>query len=95
MAKTVLSPDELSLLMEAYENCKTYSGAARLCGLSVSVATRIIKEQKAHQESIVTAPTEYTGPRPVDIPTKESIRFFWNPSKEWEDNYGNFSKSLC
>ena len=46
MAKTVLSTDELALLMEAYESCGTYSGAARLCGISVSVATRIIKEQK-------------------------------------------------
>ena len=95
MAKTVLSTDELALLMEAYESCGTYSGAARLCGLSVSVATRIIKEQKEHQASIIPTVKEYNGPRPVEMPDKELVRNFWNPSKEWENNYGNYAKSVC
>ena len=94
MAKTVLTPEQTSLLMEAYESCGTYSGAARMCGLSVSVATRIVKEQKAHQESIVIVAEKYRGPTPVDMPAKEDVRNFWNPNKEWEDNYGNFGKSL-
>lgn len=82
MAKTVLTKEQLDLLLSVYNSEGTYAAAGRAVGVSSAVATRIIKEYKeAHQTTELeseSAPLEYNGPAPKEIPDYNEIHYcFW------------------
>lgn len=82
MAKTVLSKEQLDLLLSVYNTEGTYAAAARAVGISSAVATRIIKEYKETHQSTETennsAPLEYNGPAPKENPDFNDVHYcFW------------------
>lgn len=81
------SAEELKNLMAAYDSCGTYSGAARAVGLSVAVATRIIKENIDKKEPVkVESAPPYCGPEPGE-PYFEGIVNLWNKDESWKAEY--------
>lgn len=82
MAKTVLSKEQLDLLLSTYNQVGTYAAAGRAVGISGSVATRIIKEYKeAHPDGIDESveSISYNGPAPKPLPVFEDVHYcFWN-----------------
>ena len=86
--KTEVSKEVLATLLSVYKEKGTFAAAARETNLSVAVATRIIKENinKANEKPVEVA-AEYTGPSPVEFPRKEEVINFWNPEKDWIEEY--------
>lgn len=71
MAKTILTREQLDLLLSVYKEKKTFAAAGRAVSVSAAVAKRIISE---HQNEIhVDVPVSYTGPEPKENPTKNDI----------------------
>lgn len=88
MAKTVLQKEQYDLLIRTYNEKGTYAAAARVVGISSSVATRIIKEFLESGVSLEEEPQEilaYSGPQPKENPEYNDIYYcLWN-SEEWCD----------
>lgn len=81
-AKYVPSDDELRKILDFYAAHKTYTSVSREFGISVPIATRIIKETNSLSSS-----SSYDGPQPVEFPDQNSILHFYNPGKEWLEDY--------
>lgn len=88
MAKTVLTKEQLDLLLSTYNQVGTYAAAGRAVGISGPVATRIIKEYKeAHPDNVDESvePISYNGPAPKTQPDFNDVRYcFWN-AEGWMD----------
>ena len=87
MAKTILTQEQLDLLLSVYSDKGTFAAAGRAVGVSAAVAKRIISEQISNAPT-EEKPTTYTGPVPNENPTRNDIWSAFNKSKEWWDNYG-------
>lgn len=85
--KTILTQEQLDLLLSAYKDKGTFAAAGRAAGVSAAVAKRIISEQ-INSVSVEETPTVYTGPVPKEYPTRNDIWSAFNKTKEWWDNYG-------
>lgn len=81
-AKYVPSDDELKKILDFYAAHKTYTSVSREFGISIPIATRIIKEAKSLSSS-----SSYDGPQPVEFPDQNSVLHFYNPGKEWLEDY--------
>lgn len=88
MAKTVLTKEQLDLLLSTYNQVGTYAAAGRAVGISSPVATRIIKEYKeAHPDDVDESvePISYNGPAPKSQPDFNDVHYcFWN-AEGWMD----------
>lgn len=84
-AKYVPSDDELKKILDFYAAHKTYTSVSREFGISVPIATRIIKEAKSLSSS--SSSSSYDGPQPVEFPDQNSVLHFYNPGKEWLEDY--------
>lgn len=85
--KTILTQEQLDLLLSTYKEKGTFAAAGRAVNVSAAVAKRIVSEHMNDIPSEST-PVAYTGPAPKENPTKNDIWSAFNKSKEWWDDYG-------
>lgn len=88
--KVELTKEQTARLMASYDKIGTYSGAAKENDISISVATRIIKEQLSINESAVipvVTSAKYNGATPIDIPNYDAIVYFYDMPGEWIREY--------
>ena len=87
MAKTILTQEQLDLLLSVYNDKGTFAAAGRAVGVSAAVAKRIISE---HQNDAPTesVPTTYAGPSPKENPTRNDMRSAFVKDEEWWKKYG-------
>lgn len=71
MAKTILTQEQLDLLLSVYNDKGTFAAAGRAVGVSAAVAKRIIGEHQ--NETPIDAPASYIGPEPKENPTRNDI----------------------
>lgn len=85
--KTILTQEQLDLLLSTYKEKGTFAAAGRAVGISSAVAKRIVSE---HQNDTPTedVPTVYTGPTPKENPTRSDIWNAFKKDEEWWKKYG-------
>lgn len=85
--KTILTQEQLDLLLSTYKEKGTFAAAGRSVGISSAVAKRIVSE---HQNDVPAEdiPTVYTGPTPKENPTRSDIWNAFKKDEEWWKKYG-------
>ena len=87
MAKTILTQEQLDLLLSVYNDKGTFAAAGRAVGVSAAVAKRIIGEH-INDTPAEETPTVYTGPEPKENPTRNDIWYALCKEEEWYEDYG-------
>lgn len=85
--KTILTQEQLDLLLSTYKEKGTFAAAGRAVGVSAAVAKRIVSEH-GNNTPTESVPAIYAGPIPKENPTRNNIWSAFNKSKEWWDSYG-------
>lgn len=90
--KYIPTEEELRNILETYDRIGTYSGTAKEVGLSVSIVTRIIKEDAAEGHINNNLSCEESNlsceiPQPTEQPIYEEVINYWNKSEEWIKAY--------
>lgn len=86
--KTILTQEQLDLLLSTYKEKGTFAAAGRAVGVSAAVAKRIIGEHADVDSSTESVPAVYTGPLPKKYPTKNDMWAAFNKNEEWWKSYG-------